>query len=623
MKDFIGFDLSFPREYLRAALVISFISVWVLVGLFYYLDRYTRRRYFNIWAAAWLFYALWLTLNISLPHNPTAPWLAFLEQWCIGVTAVFLVWGSARFLGLRVRQFQLALFMGFLLVWSYVGAYELESQLQARLPIFTLIGLASLMTAGSFYRYRRRKDFAGAGLLSAGFALWGLHLLANPFFQLSEQLVSTGFVLSAVLQLFIAVSMIILVLEEVRSTNQASLERLHAQRSQMDSVKRRADQSEERCRALTEQKLRDARHLGILARVTGATARELTSPLGAMRVVLKEVQGDPTVSRKLRGRLEQISRQAERALLLTERLDQVAGKQPDRRVMTDVNALLRQLLDARWVALRTAGLEPDINLVAESPRVLADPDPLREAIDGILDALIHRFSISSKPRALQVSTSIESGRIFLSFRLNEPGLSTELAGRVADPFRLMESSSDPLGDAILAAAAVASELGGGFQSLPPNADTAGLVMDLPCRDDRPGSEFPSKEVSSSSMAARVLVLDDDASIAAMLGEMLGMLGYRAVVQISGVSALEYVGAEPVDVILCDFWMGDMDGNEFYEELAKRHPGMANRVVFLTGDVSNPRMRDVLRRSGNPPLAKPFQLDAIGSTIAGVLSRQGG
>jgi CheY-like chemotaxis protein len=619
LKDVIGFDLSFPREYLRAALVISFISVWVLVGLFYYLDRYTRRRYFNIWAAAWLFYALWLTLNISLPHSPTPPWLAFLEQWCIGVTAVFLLWGSARFLGLRVRQFQLALFMGFLLVWSYVGAFELESQLQARLPIFGLIGLASLLTSLSFYRYRRRKEFAGAGLLSAGFALWGLHLLINPFFQLSEQLVSTGFILSAVLQLFIAVSMIILVLEEVRSTNQASLERLHAQRSQINSARRQADLTEERCRALADQKLREARHLAILGRVTGATARELAGPVTAMGQVLDEIQADDALSRRFHLHLGTMQRQAERARQLMGRLEQIAGRQPDRRAPADLNAMLRKVLDARLIELRTAGLEPGADLGTGLPKVLAEPDQLREAVDGLVEAFIQRFRSDSKHRSFRVATRAISGRCSLCLEISEPGFAEELALRLEDPFRLPQPSQDTLGDAILAAVAVASELGGRLKTATPDGDVASLTLELPGIQGNPAAEAP---LPAASPEVRVLVLDDDASIAAMLGEMLSLLGYRAVVQVNGINALEYVGTEAVDVILCDFFMDDMDGNEFYEELAKRHPALTTRVVFLTGDVSNPRIKEALRCTGNPPLAKPFRLDAIGSTIAGVLSRQG-
>ena len=60
-------NLIFSQEYLRAALMVSLLSVWVLVGLFFYLNRFTRRQYFTVWTAAWLFYALWLTLCLTAP----------------------------------------------------------------------------------------------------------------------------------------------------------------------------------------------------------------------------------------------------------------------------------------------------------------------------------------------------------------------------------------------------------------------------------------------------------------------------------------------------------------------------------------------------------------------------
>src|SRR5262245_51244131 len=101
-KDFVGdsviFDIIFPREYLRAALVVSLLSIWVLVVLFYYLNRYTKRMYFTIWTAAWLFYALWLTLGLSAPNPDPASLEMIIRQSCVGVSAVFLLWGSLSFL---------------------------------------------------------------------------------------------------------------------------------------------------------------------------------------------------------------------------------------------------------------------------------------------------------------------------------------------------------------------------------------------------------------------------------------------------------------------------------------------------------------------------------------------
>ena len=51
------YNLVLSDEHLKPALLISLLSVWVLVGVFYYLNTYTRRRYFTIWTTAWLFYA--------------------------------------------------------------------------------------------------------------------------------------------------------------------------------------------------------------------------------------------------------------------------------------------------------------------------------------------------------------------------------------------------------------------------------------------------------------------------------------------------------------------------------------------------------------------------------------
>ena len=40
----LGLDLAdFSGQYLRAALIVSLMSVWMLVGLFFYLNRYTQR----------------------------------------------------------------------------------------------------------------------------------------------------------------------------------------------------------------------------------------------------------------------------------------------------------------------------------------------------------------------------------------------------------------------------------------------------------------------------------------------------------------------------------------------------------------------------------------------------
>ena len=123
-------DLYFPPEYSKAALIVALLSVWTLVGICSYLNRYTRKRYFTIWTTAWLFYALWLTLAIRFHSEIPGELGTMLQQWCIGAAAVFLLWGSASFLKLKEPQRLYGMFLGFLVVWGYVGAYHLGGGLR-------------------------------------------------------------------------------------------------------------------------------------------------------------------------------------------------------------------------------------------------------------------------------------------------------------------------------------------------------------------------------------------------------------------------------------------------------------------------------------------------------------
>jgi len=270
----------FPREYLQAAMLVSLLSVWVLVGLFFYLNRYTRRPYFNIWTAAWLFYALWLTLSLNLHNDPETSLTLMFKQWCISASAVFLLWGSASFLQIAAQQRLFGLFLGFLLAWSYVGAYHLDNPWQIQLPIFGLIGLASILTAVSYYRLRYgNPQYLGAGLLAFGFICWGLYMAAYPFLKASDQLVSSGFFISAVLQLFIAVSMIILVLEEARTSHERVL-----------------------------LQLRQAERLSALGRMISGVAHELNNPLAVINGYLELILRRRELDESIRPDLEKVAR---------------------------------------------------------------------------------------------------------------------------------------------------------------------------------------------------------------------------------------------------------------------------------------------------------------------------
>lgn len=133
MKIAEGVNFVLSSDYLNAAGTVSLLSVLVLVCLFFYLNRYTGRKYFSIWTAGWIFYALWLAMGPGLKGSPQ---VVMLKHWCVGVAAALFFWGSVQFLKLPARPVLFGLFAGFLITWSYVGAYYLRNPLEVRAPIF-------------------------------------------------------------------------------------------------------------------------------------------------------------------------------------------------------------------------------------------------------------------------------------------------------------------------------------------------------------------------------------------------------------------------------------------------------------------------------------------------------
>ena len=176
-----------------------------------------------------------------------------LRQCCVAISAVFLLWGSARFLSLPVRQTLFGLFMLFLLAWTFVSPQMLSSSLQIQLPVFILIGLSSVFAGVCFFRVRKKMPFVGAGMLSLGFLLWGLYLGSYPFSQEYQDLYNAGFLVAAVLQLFIAVSMMVLVMEEVRYNAEQMRAEIAEVRSEKEALQVKVLTTEEQCRSLYDQ----------------------------------------------------------------------------------------------------------------------------------------------------------------------------------------------------------------------------------------------------------------------------------------------------------------------------------------------------------------------------------
>jgi two-component system NtrC family sensor kinase len=94
-------------------------------------------------------------------------------------------------------------------------------------------------------------------------------------------------------------------------------------------------------------------------------------------------------------------------------------------------------------------------------------------------------------------------------------------------------------------------------------------------------------------------------------------GFTVLTASDGVAALETARTTGVDAVVCDLRMPGMDGFAFHEQLRRERPGLAERTVFITGDVvTTTTARGSIARQ--PVLTKPFAFDRIEEALIAVM-----
>jgi CheY-like chemotaxis protein len=114
---------------------------------------------------------------------------------------------------------------------------------------------------------------------------------------------------------------------------------------------------------------------------------------------------------------------------------------------------------------------------------------------------------------------------------------------------------------------------------------------------------------------RVLVIDDDDDLRALVVRVVQQAGYAVDSASDGQAGLDRLEEQTYDVIVCDLRMPGMDGVTFYREVERRNPVMARRVVLMTAHVRSDEYVEFLRGVHAPVLNKPFTLDEFRSTLA--------
>jgi two-component system OmpR family response regulator len=120
-------------------------------------------------------------------------------------------------------------------------------------------------------------------------------------------------------------------------------------------------------------------------------------------------------------------------------------------------------------------------------------------------------------------------------------------------------------------------------------------------------------------AARVLVVDDEATILDLLSGSLRFAGYEVVTAASGAGALRAAAASRPDLVLLDVMMPEGDGFEVVRRM-RAAGGPEIPVIFLTARNEVPDRLAGFETGADDYITKPFSLDEVLARIRAVLKR---
>lgn len=412
----------------------------------------------------------------------------------------------------------------------------------------------------------------------------------------------------------------IALVEDVAARTSEAVERLRAE----DALMRvNAQLAEEVAAAVSAREaallqLHHAQKLETIGQLTGGIAHDfnnlLTPITGALDILANRFTDDARLARLIGGALQS----AERARMLVQRLLGFARRQPLSPVAVDIAALTDGMRD-----LIASSIEPTIELVYEIapglPTAVADPNQLELAI---LNLCVNARDAMPKGGTLTISATAATAPaegapdlapgdyVRLAVADTGSGMDEETRRRAVEPFFSTKSSARGTGLGLSMVHGLAGQLGGGLAIWSAPGQGTRVELWLPVAAPTAARATTSPGAAPCEVAPlRLLLVDDEPLVRIGTAEMLRELGHQVAEAASAREALALLArGDPVDAVITDYMMPDIDGIELARRIDGVRPGL--KVLLVTGYMAIDDVRTPL-----PRLAKPFGRGELSKALA--------
>jgi CheY-like chemotaxis protein len=323
--------------------------------------------------------------------------------------------------------------------------------------------------------------------------------------------------------------------------------------------------------------------------------------MGFSELALMNVGRDET---EVRAGLSQVNKASQVAADLVDQILSVSREQPRREVPFLMQETVRDAL-----GLLRPGLPPRIALevsIAEScPPALGDPSRIHQVVMNLCTNAAQAIALGEGRIHIRVEhdpevdpESAPRGWVVLRVDDDGPGMEDALVRRAFDPFFTTKETGKGTGLGLSVVHGIVMSHGGRVTLDSTPGLGTNVVVRIPVAEPRPAVRAPQPRPPLEPLS--VLVVDDEAPVAAVIRKVLEADGHAVNVAADGPTALEALDdAGAFDVLITDYAMPEMNGMALAEAALERAPHL--RVVLASGYL----FRDPIAEDRFVRLKKPF------------------
>src|SRR6478609_1918333 len=140
------------------------------------------------------------------------------------------------------------------------------------------------------------------------------------------------------------------------------------------------------------------------------------------------------------------------------------------------------------------------------------------------------------------------------------------------------------------------------------------------REDHAAAPTGHRQMTTATAGERILVVDDEPDIVALVAYHLAKAGYRVSTASSGTEAIEAVRRERPSLVVLDLMLPGMTGYEVLEQIRANEPTRDVAVLMLTARREEPDRIHGLSLGADDYLTKPFSPQELVLRVGAILRR---